>query len=170
MATPQVTALTAPCAEPRLPGTWKLRGGRAITLEPSEAGVLRVAHGRIWSTFEGPHAGGPHARGPNDSGDIVLETGEQIRVAPGQRLVIESWSGGCPAYFTWDPVPVQVVVRRLSAAEVLQPLSELRLALVFGGHAVARLASGLGRIAWQSVFGPRASLEEQVCTRHGAPG
>ena len=28
-----------------LPGTWKLGAGRAITLQPREAGVFRVVHG-----------------------------------------------------------------------------------------------------------------------------
>ena len=163
MAIPHVTALTPPCAEPALPGTWKLAAGRAITLEPREAGILKVAHGRLWATFEGPHPGPL-----NESGDHVMETGEQIRVRPGQRVVVEAWNEGCPAYFSWDPVPVQVVVRRLSFADVVQPLADLRLALVFGGHAIARLASGMARIAWQSVFGPRPSLEERVCARHGA--
>lgn len=163
MAIPQVTALTPPCAEPALPGTWKLAAGRAITLEPRHAGFLKVAHGRLWTTFEGPHAGPP-----NDTGDDVMGTGEQIRIAPGQRVVVEAWNDGCPSYFSWDPVPVAVVVRRVSLAEATKPLADLRLALVYGGHAVARLASGLVRIGWQAVFGPRASLEERVCTRHGA--
>lgn len=165
MTTSHVTAPMPPCAERALPGTWKLAAGRAITLEPREAGFLRVAQGRIWGTFEGPHG-----NGPDESGDHVLDSGEQIRIGPGQRVVIESWNGGCPAYFSWDPVPVRVVVRRLSAADALRPLSDLRLALVFGGHALVRLAEGLGGMAWQAMFGPRASLEEQVCTRHGATG
>jgi hypothetical protein len=61
-------------------------------------------------------------------------------------------------------------VHRARAADVMQPLADLRLALVFGGHAVARLVSGGGAIAWQSVFGPRESFEERACTRHGAMG
>src|SRR5438128_760431 len=46
MQIPQVTALTPRCAEPALPGTWKLAAGRAITLEPRDPGLLKVAHGR----------------------------------------------------------------------------------------------------------------------------
>ena len=163
MAIPQVTALTPPCAEPALPGTWKLAAGRAITLEPRHAGMLKVVHGRMWTTFEGPHPGRL-----DESGDEIMSAGEQVRIAPGQRVVVEAWNEGCPAYFSWDPVPVAVVVRRLSLAEVVQPLSDLRLALVYGGHAIARFAAGLGRVASQALFGPRPSLEERVCTRHGA--
>ncbi|HUR88678.1 MAG TPA: DUF2917 domain-containing protein [Ramlibacter sp.] len=163
MQIPQVIALTPRCAEPTLPGTWKLAAGRAITLEPREPGVLKVAHGRLWVTFEGPQAGRL-----NESGDYFMGTGEQVRIAPGQRMVVESWNEGCPAYFSWDPLPVTAPVRR-SFADALQPLSDVRLALVFGGHAVARLVTGIVHIAWQSTFGPRTSShEERVCTRHGA--
>jgi hypothetical protein len=162
MQTPQVIALTPACAEPTLPGTWKLAPGRAITLEPREAGILKVAHGRLWVTFEGPHAGRR-----NESGDHFMGTGEQVRIAPGQRMVVEAWNEGCPAYFSWDPVPVPQPVRR-TFADVVQPLSDLRLALVFGGHAVARLVTGLAHVGWQSIAGPRVSHEEHVCTRHGA--
>ena len=163
MAMPQVTALTPRCAEPALPGTWKLAAGRAITLEPRDTGVLKVAHGRLWVTFEGPH----HGR-LNESGDHVLAVGEQLRLQPGQRVVVEGWNEKCPAYFSWDPLPAAQAVRRARVADVMQPLADLRLALVFGAHAVARLASGVVAIAWQSVFGPRETFEERACRRHGA--
>ena len=79
--------LSQPASDLALPGTWKLRAGRAITLEPREQGVLRVAHGGMWVTFDGPHAG-PR----NDLGDHFVAAGGALRVAPGQRLVIESLS------------------------------------------------------------------------------
>jgi hypothetical protein len=160
MAMPQVTALSPRCAEPTLPGTWKLAPGRAITLEPREAGVFKVAHGRLWATFDGPHGGRL-----NESGDFFLGTGQTMRLQPGQRLVVEAWNEGCPVYFSWDPVAVPV--HRMNWADIVQPVSDLRLALVFGGHAVARLVIGVGQIAWQSVFGPRITAEEKACTRHG---
>jgi hypothetical protein len=164
MMIPQATALTPRCAEPTLPGTWKLAAGRAITLEPREAGDLTVAHGRLWATFEGPHGGRL-----NESGDHFFGAGERVRVVPGQRMVVEAWNEGCPAYFSWEPAPVAVPVRP-TLAEAMQPLSDLRLALVFGGHAVARLASGLAHMAWHSAAAPRQSAEERACTRHGAMG
>ena len=163
MATPQVTALTPRCAEPALPGTWKLVAGRAITLEPRDPGVLKVAHGRLWLTLEGPH----HGR-LNESGDHILAVGEELRLQPGQRVVLEAWNAGNAAYFSWDPVPAEQAVRRTRRADLLQPLADLRLAFVFGGHAVARLASGLALIAWQSVFGARETFEERACRRQGA--
>ena len=162
MQIPQALAFTPRCAEPTLPGTWKLAAGRAITLEPREPGLLKVAHGRLWVTFEGPHAGRL-----NESGDFFMGSGEQVRIAPGQRMVVESSNEGCPAYFSWDPLPVAEPVQR-TLADALQPLSDLRLALVFGAHAVARLVTSIGQIAWQSAVGPRVSHEERVCTRHGA--
>jgi hypothetical protein len=161
MATPQVTALTPRCAEPALPGTWKLVAGRAITLEPRNAGMLKVAHGRLWLTLEGPH----HGR-LNESGDHILAVGEQIRLQPGQRVVLEAWNEGKASYFSWDPV-LAAQPARTRSADLLQPLADLRLAFVFGGHAAVRLASGLAHIAWQSVFGARETFEERACRREG---
>jgi hypothetical protein len=163
MAMPPITALTPRCAEPALPGTWKLAAGKAITLEPRDSGILKIAHGRLWVTFEGPH----HGR-LNESGDHVMGVGEQLQLKPGQRIVLEPWNEGCPAYFSWDPTPAARSVRRMRVEDIVQPLADLRLALVFGGHAVARLATSLVTMAWQSVFGPRESFEEQACRRHGA--
>jgi hypothetical protein len=163
MTMPPVTALTPRCAEPALPGTWKLAAGKAITLEPRDSGVLKVAHGRLWVTLEGPHPG--HL---NESGDHVMGVGEQLRLKPGQRVVLEPWNEGCPSYFSWDPAPEAVRVRRMRLEDIVQPMADLRLALVFGGHAVARLATGLVTMAWQSVFGPRETFEERACRRHGA--
>ena len=77
-----------------LPGTWKLGAGRAITLHPREDAVLKVAHGRLWLTFEGPHAGAL-----NEQGDLFLEVGDQITVPAGNykayRVEIR---GSRPAY------------------------------------------------------------------------
>jgi hypothetical protein len=90
-----------------------------------------------------------------------------MRLQPGQRAVVEPWSGEGPSYFSWDPAPA-LQPARARGVDLLQPLSDLRLALVFGGHAVARLFAGVTAIAWQSVFGARATYEEQACRRHGA--
>jgi len=163
MAMPPVTALSPRCAEPALPGTWKLAPGKAITLEPRDSGILRVAHGRLWITLEGPHAGRL-----NESGDHVMGVGEQLRLKPGQRVVLEPWNEGCPSYFSWDPLVDVAPARRMRLEDIVQPLADLRLALAFGGHAVARLVTGLATMAWQSVFAPRGTFEERACGRHGA--
>ncbi len=57
MASQTLTQMQQSTSAPALPGTWKLAAGRAITLEPREAGILRVAHGQLWATFDGPHSG-----------------------------------------------------------------------------------------------------------------
>jgi hypothetical protein len=129
-----------------LPGTWKLARGRAITLRPATNGILRIAHGRVWATIDGPHGGTP-----TDSGDHMLEVGRSMFVRVGQRVVIEAWNQHGAAYFAWDPVfaPVAVPVeqRRLNTAIVLQPLADLRAALGLAGGAFGRLLVGLGRLA-----------------------
>ena len=158
-------------SSPALPGTWKLASGRAITLEPREPGVLKVAHGQLWATYDGPH-GGPL----NDLGDHVLGVGGQLRVQAGQRLVVEAWNAQNPAYFSWDPLPEPVRVARLSFAPVVQPLADLRAALALGFGAVGRLVAGLAGVALDFVAGRgRETLadcalnaQSRACRAHGA--
>ena len=91
-----------------LPGFWKLAPERAVTLSPTEAGILRIAQGQVWATLNGPHHGPA-----NDWGDVVLHSGEQLQLMPGQRVVVEPFGDAVnePAYFSWEPttVPVQWV-------------------------------------------------------------
>jgi hypothetical protein len=159
-------------AAPALPGTWKLGAGRAITLCPREGGVVRVAHGRLWATLDGPHRGALNALG-----DLVLETGDQLRLRPGQRLVVEAWSASGPAYFTWDPVPVAAPRPVVNLAQVVQPLTDLRLALVLGAGAAVRLVAALGGLGWDLLAGRRErasrtdcafSAQSSACRAHGA--
>ena len=171
MASQTLTQTHQSLSAPALPGTWKLAAGRAITLQPSEAGILRVAHGQMWATFDGPHHG-PR----NDLGDHVIATGGQLRLRAGQRLVVEAWDGQAPAYFSWDPLPAPVRVGALRLAQVVQPLSDLRLALALGAGAVGRLVAGLAGLAWDLVAGrSREGLADcafgadaRACRAHGA--
>jgi len=126
----------------RLPGTWRLDAARAVTLRPREDGVLRIAHGRAWVTFDGPHGGPPTAQG-----DQVLGAGDRVRVAAGQRVVLESWERGQPAYFSWDFAPQPQVVRVPRSQAVAQSWADLRLAVVFGARAGWRLAVALVGLA-----------------------
>ncbi len=132
-----------------LPGTWKLAAGRAITLQPREVGVLKVAHGRLWVTFDGPHQG-PR----NDLGDHILGAGAKVRLHAGQRVVAEAWNGGCPAYFSWDPLTAPSPNVPTRQAMVLQPLADLRRAAAMGVGAAARLAAGVARLALDAVTIP----------------
>ena len=153
-----------------LAGTWKLAGGRAITLQPRESGLLRVAHGSLWATCDGPHRGAL-----NDQGDQFLHSGERLRLRRGQRVVIEAWDKQAPAYFSWDPVP-QRVASRVLAADLAQPVEDLRLALVLGARAAGRLLAALVDLGWRSLGrDDRPSLADcafnehsSACRAHGA--
>ena len=151
-----------------LPGTWKLASGRAVTLQPREAGLLRIAHGTVWVTRDGPHSGPL-----NDQGDHFLHSGEQLPLLRGQRLVIEAWDRQQPAYFSWDPWP-QGERHRLGRAAVIQPLDDLRLALVLGAGAAERLLTALAGLPWNWVRGARLSradcafnAQSSACRPHG---
>jgi hypothetical protein len=143
MASQTLTQMQQSTAAPALPGTWKLPAGCAITFQPREAGVLRVAQGQLWATFDGPHSGPL-----NDLGDHVIGAGEQLRLRPGQRLVVEAWNTHAAAYFTWDPLPATVHRSSPHVAAVVQPVADLRLAFSFGADATVRLMKGLAAFAW----------------------
>ena len=150
MSSQNVLELQQPTPGAVLPGSWKLEAGRAVTLQPREAGVFRVAQGQVWATLQGPH------RGPaNDLGDHFLRPGESLALRAGQRLVLEPWdaSTDAPAWFSWDPQTATAqnphrAARGWSVA-VGQPLIDLRLALggvarALGGAAGAMLRLGAG--------------------------
>ena len=82
------------------PGSCVLAARRAMTLQPRESGVLRVACGRLWATCDGPHSGAL-----NQSGDHIVDPGGELRLRAGQRWVIEAWHGDSPACFSWEPLP-----------------------------------------------------------------
>ena len=120
-----------------LAGTWKLAAGRAITIQPREPGLLRIAHGSVWVTSEGPYPGPL-----NDQGDRFLGAGEQVPIARGERVVLEPMPAREPAYFSWEPlVPPQAV--SIELPELAQPARDVRLALGLGLAAGARLFAAL---------------------------
>lgn len=84
-----------------LPGCWTLPRERAITLDARKPGYLRVAHGAIWVTMDGPHVQGA----ANDWGDLVLRSGARIRLVPGQPVVLEPYPDAAneDAGFSWEP-------------------------------------------------------------------
>jgi hypothetical protein len=127
--------------QPPLPGAFKLAARQALTLCPARAGLLRVERGSLWVTFDGPHAGPL-----NDMGDQVLAAGDRLVIRAGQRLVIESWASGAPAYFSWDPMPAPVVERAAVTAQ-RPSLSGLSYALWRGFGLAARGVRGLAELA-----------------------
>lgn len=148
-----------------LPGTWKLARGRAVSLRPTQDGILRVAHGRVWATVDGPHGGTPC-----DAGDHVLEVGRSMYLRAGQRVVIEAWNLSGASYFAWDPVFAAATVQRprVTVAAVLQPLADLRMAFGLALRATGQLASGLGRLAWDRLRGGQVGMSRRKV--HGALG
>ena len=148
----ELEVLDTSAAGPALSGCWKLGEGQALTLRPLRPGVLQIAHGRVWITFD--HA--CHDDGVR-GGDHVLDAGDSLKLLPGQVLVMESWAAQRhrAVYFNWDPLPASagVTLSTRSArvfsvtgqwhAGVLQPLRDLGRALGLAGAALARLALGL---------------------------
>ncbi|MGC1176189.1 DUF2917 domain-containing protein [Polaromonas sp.] len=148
----ELHVLDSSAATRALSGCWKLGDGQALTLRPVQPGVLRIARGRVWLTFD-------HARHDDGvrGGDHFLDAGDTVRLLPGQALVMESWRTAqqSAAYFSWDPLPanegVTISTRSTWAfaggpqwrASVLQPLRDLRLALGLAGSASTRLGAGL---------------------------
>ena len=115
-----------------LAGCWKLSHGCALTLLASQTGELRVAHGRVWVTFD--DAGSDcKVR----AGDYFLEAGESLTLPAGRALVMESFAVGdaSAAYFVWEPVA--------QASSAAQLFRELRLALGMAAGAAGRLVRGL---------------------------
>ncbi len=156
-----------------LSGCWKLGSGRALTLRPTEAGVLRIAHGQVWLTFDNAHQD-DGVRG----GDHFMAAGEELKLLPGQVLVMESWhaANASPAYFSWDPLPAAAGVALASPsrhalaqraislpwrAGVAQPLRDLRGALGLAAAASGRLAFGLTGVLGTAllVLLPRFAVE-----------
>ena len=81
-------------------GTWLLPPRQAMTLQPAHDGVLRVARGELWATFDGPHPGPANGRG-----DRFLQAGDSLELRSGERLVIEPTQTATAARFTWDALP-----------------------------------------------------------------
>lgn len=122
-------------------GRWQLTAGRAISLRPRVAGMLRITQGQVWATLDRPQQGAG-----NESGDHFLLPGQRLPVDAGQHLVLEPWpdSGEAAVYFEWTPVAAAVTASaaRWNAA-VIEPLLEVGQAVLMAGRALGRLALGL---------------------------
>lgn len=128
-------------------GAWRLPPRQAMSLRPAQAGWVRVACGRVWATFDGPHPGPGNARG-----DHVLAAGDLLELRQGERVVVEPADPGQPAYLEWEPAalragaPAARVLRKDAAAPAAadrRPLQRLLLALA--PPAVVRAAASASR-------------------------
>ncbi len=101
MSSMRVLQLPASATGFGLPGCWTLARDRAITLDARQSGYLRIAHGAVWATLDGPHLQGA----ANEWGDQVLRSGARIRLASGQQIVLESYplAANEEACFSWEP-------------------------------------------------------------------
>ena len=132
-------------------GSWKLRCGHAVTLRDANAAVLRINHGSVWATVDGPHAGPA-----NNRGDLVLTAGDRLTLQAGQRVVIEPWNSGAASaheavYFSWDPA-LEAAVLPLSAQQRAPASSRMQVALLYPlrdfGQALKMAMQALSRLIW----------------------
>jgi Protein of unknown function (DUF2917) len=167
----QAFGLRSPALKPA--GSWQLAAGHAVTLHDDRAAVLRITHGSVWATVDGPHAGPA-----NNQGDVFLSAGERLTLQAGQRVVIEPCSDSNSAneavYFSWDPAlatvdvppqPYAVAGSRMQVA-VVRPLRDFALALKMAAQALGRLVWG---IAGLSEFLIAGRGRVQPCMESNAP-
>jgi len=144
----------------RMPGFWKLAAGRVLSLQPRQAGVLRVAQGRAWATLGTQSAG--HG---NELGDHVLQARQGLVVQAGQHLVFEALGrhGEPPVFFEWTPLEQPASAPQYHEASVVtRPLGELGQALGMAGAALVRLCAGVVAYGRQRALG-RASVPVSHC-------
>ena len=145
-----------------VPGFWKLAPGRALSLQPRNAGLLRVAQGQVWVTLDVQQQGAG-----NELGDYFLHAGEQLAVTPGQHLVLEPFERADQqaVFFEWTPSREKVGTMAASnASAVTQPLRDLGLALGMVGTALAHLCAGLLAYGRQLVSGRSAVVQAPHCS------
>lgn len=96
------------------PGYLRLGAGQAVTLRANEPGVLRIAQGRVWVTFDGV---APQQAGIA-SGDYFVSRGEELPLLSGQSILVEPFSvgDGASVYFSWEPLAPPRAERALRAA------------------------------------------------------
>ena len=143
-----------------VPGFWKLAAERAVTLNPVETGVLRIAQGHVWVTLDGPHQGPA-----NDWGDLVLHPGEQLRLMPGQHAVVESFGDAVnePVYFSWEPANAREVALPIGDAGWRDVLDWPKLQ---GGDEMMVLVHAMGRVPGR-VFTRLAALLQYLVAGKG---
>ncbi len=116
----------------------QLAKGRAVTLRPKVAGILRVPHGRAWATLDVPPSS------PFNPEDHFVAPGHDLHVRAGQRVVLEAWprAGAESITLVYEPLAKPQRTSQWQAA-VMEPVRELGHGLALSGYALARLALGL---------------------------
>jgi hypothetical protein len=114
---------------------WNLAAGQVLSLRPRGAGTLRIREGRAWVTLDEQ----PTGHGP-DAGDYFLLVGDQLAVAPGRHLVLESLDQDVLS-FEW--LPLAQGASRSQREPLLHTLGDLYAAAQLAGKALLRLLRGL---------------------------
>lgn len=114
---------------------WNLAAGQVLSLRPRGAGTLRIREGRAWVTLDER----PTGHGP-DAGDYFLLVGDQLAVAPGRHLVLESLDQDVLS-FEW--LPLAQGASRQQREPLLHTLGDLYAAAQQAGSALLRLLRGL---------------------------
>lgn len=124
---------------------WHLAPHRTISLFPAVHSVLRIKQGRVWVTT-GTH---PAGVGPAESGDWVLQVGDELQVPLGVHLVMESW----PAQpdeavrFDWfEPVATPARVDSRFQQQVRSPARDLVQELWLSAAALGRASVAMARV------------------------
>jgi hypothetical protein len=118
---------------------WMLPKGRAVTVRPRTAGVLRVVSGRAWATLD------VSRHTPlTESGDHFVALGHDLQLRAGQRVVVEAWpyQGQDGIQLQWVAQPEACVVTRWQT-NVVEPLRDVGHGLALVARALGRLLSGL---------------------------
>jgi Protein of unknown function (DUF2917) len=139
-------------------GSFALRAGRAISLQPQGASTLRITHGAAWVTLA------------SLPGDHILRAGDSLPIRAGDAVVLEDWrSPKCESlYFDWDAASLQV----LAADGVAVRGSWLREVETVGAQEGQRRAAGLsssGRSAHWSRWGRWGMVSPSYCEAVLAP-
>jgi len=114
---------------------WNLAAGQVLSLRPRGAGTLRIREGRAWVTLDER----PSGHGP-DAGDYFLLVGDQLAVAPGRHLVLESLDQDVLS-FEW--LPLAQGASRPQREPLRHTLGDLYAAAQQAGNALLRLLRGL---------------------------
>ncbi|MDZ7921293.1 DUF2917 domain-containing protein [Rhodoferax sp.] len=118
---------------------WVLPKGRAVTVRPRTAGVLRVVSGRAWATLD------VSRHTPlTESGDHFVALGHDLQLRAGQRVVVEAWpyKGQDGIQLQWVAQPQACLATRFQT-KVVEPVRDIGHGLALVARALWRLLGGL---------------------------